>query len=60
MRLLQYLHAKAGIRTTVKYRTLFGRLFDLLTENPGIGAPRLGADDAHWNRVAVHRHLRIR
>jgi toxin ParE1/3/4 len=36
------LHAQAGMRTTIKYRTLFARHFDLLAEHPAIGAPRPG------------------
>ena len=40
--ILRDLYAKAGKRTTVKYRTLFTRLFDLLAEHPAIGAPRPG------------------
>jgi toxin ParE1/3/4 len=38
--ILRDLNAKAGAQTAIKYRSLFSRLFDLLADHPGIGAPR--------------------
>jgi plasmid stabilization system protein ParE len=40
--ILRYLAGAGGAQTAVKYAARFMRLFDLLAEFPGIGAPRPG------------------
>ena len=44
--ILGYLHAEAGSRTVMKFRSLFSALYDRLADHPASGPrrPRLGAD----------------
>ena len=38
--ILNDLHAKAGLRTVIKFRSLFAALYDRLADYPASGAPR--------------------
>lgn len=51
--ILRDLTVKAGARTATKYANLFGRLFDLLTDHPGIGA-RLTRSPGRQRRRSGH------
>jgi len=59
--ILDDLNAKAGARTAVRFRSLFGSLYDRLTSHPEIGAlrPALGANirvGVVWPYLVIYQY----